>query len=146
MREIRTHVERHHDRNKRQVIKTEMTPEEYEKKTREKQGAKHKHMLDRIYVDNDGNKFSYAEMCNKVKKVLANKKLRAHDIFKELNMCHTKNVHMLPTMLTQVFLEYERSGGSDTLYYKMASVCMLQELLHPLPNFKIKSVTHVHLK
>ena len=128
----------------KKIIKTEMTPEEYElatKLTDNKISAKQK-----VYVDNDGIKFTYSQMCEKVQSVLRNETWRAQTIFQHMNMEHIPNVHLLPTMAHDNIVEPIRRGTSDTLFYRKLGVNLLQELLHPKPKFKIKGVTRVHMR
>ena len=125
------------------VIK-HMTPEEYEKTfilNPVHVGAKKK-----IYVDKEGNEFTYSQMCDKVNEVLGDNTWQGKTIFDHMNMDHMANVHLLPTMTNDNLLEHIRRGVNDMLFYRKAEVNLLQELLHPVPKFNIKSVIRVHMR
>ena len=131
-------------RKKLDVVIKHMTPEEYEEAT--KQAVFQVSAKQKIYVDFDGNKFTYSQMCDKVNKVLGENIWQGKTIFTHLKMDHMENVHLLPTMANDNLLEHIRRGASDTLVYRKHGVNLLQELLHPMPNFKIKGVTRVHMR
>lgn len=131
-------------RKKLDVVIKHMTPEEYETATKKAEfqvSAKQK-----IYVDFDGNKFTYSQICDKVNNLLGENIWQGKTIFNYLKMDHMENVHLLPTMAHDNLLEHIRRGASDTLFYRKLGVNLLQELLHPMPNFKIKGVTRVHMR
>ena len=131
-------------RKKLNVVIKHMTPEEYETATKKAEfqvSAKQK-----IYVDFDGNKFTYSQICDKVNNLLGENIWQGKTIFNYLKMDHMENVHLLPTMAHDNLLEHIRRGASDTLFYRKLGVNLLQELLHPMPNFKIKGVTRVHMR
>ena len=131
-------------RKKLDVVIKHMTPEEYEVATKQAEfqvSAKQK-----IYVDFDGNKFTYSQICDKVNNLLGENIWQGKTIFNYLKMDHMENVHLLPTMAHDNLLEHIRRGASDTLFYRKLGVNLLQELLHPMPNFKIKGVTRVHMR
>ena len=121
-----------------------MTPEEYAENTEltpVQLGAKTK-----TYVDNDGNKFTYSQICDKVNEVLGDNTWRGQTIFDHLNMDHMANVHLLPTMAHDLMLEHIRRGVTDVLFYRKLGRNLLQELLRPTPTFKINGVTRVHMR
>lgn len=125
------------------VIK-HMTPEEYEKTfilNPVHVGAKKK-----TYTDKEGNEFTYSQMCDKVNEVLGDNTWQGKTIFDHMNMDHMANVHLLPTMTNDNLLEHIRRGVNDMLFYRKAEVNLLQELLHPVPKFNIKSVIRVHMR
>ena len=131
-------------RKKHNVVIKHMTPEEYEVATKQAEfqvSAKQK-----IYVDFDGNKFTYSQMCDKVNKVIGENIWQGKTIFTHLKMDHMENVHLLPTMAHDSILEHVRRGASDTLFYRKLGINLLQELLHPMPDFKINGVTRVHMR
>lgn len=131
-------------RKKHNLVITHMTPEQYAKNTEltpVQYGAKSK-----TYVDNDGNKFTYSQICDKVNEVLGGNTWRGQTIFQHLNMDHMANVHLLPTMAHDLMLEHIRRGVADVLFYRKLGRNLLQELLRPTPNFKIKGVTRVHMR
>ena len=131
-------------RKKLDVVIKHMTPEEYETATKKAEfqvSAKQK-----IYVDFDGNKFTYSQICDKVNNILGENIWQSKTIFNYLKMDHMENVHLLPTMAHDSILEHVRRGASDTLFYRKLGVNLLQELLHPMPNFKINGVTRVHMR
>lgn len=121
-----------------------MTPKEYESTIQLSPvhlGAKQK-----IYVDFDGNKFTYSQICDKVNNILGGNIWQGKTIFNYLKMDFMDNVHLLPTMIHDNLLENIRRGASDTLFYRKLGVNLLQKLLHPMPNFKIKGVTRVRMR
>ena len=131
-------------RKKHNLVIKHMTPEEYAENTEltpVQLGAKTK-----TYVDNDGNKFTYSQICDKVNEVLGDNTWRGQTIFDHLNMDHMANVHLLPTMAHDLMLEHIRRGVTDVLFYRKLGRNLLQELLRPTPTFKIKGVTRVHMR
>lgn len=131
-------------RKKHNLVIKHMTPEEYAENTEltpVQLGAKTK-----TYVDNDGNKFTYSQICDKVNEVLGDNTWRGQTIFDHLNMDHMANVHLLPTMAHDLMLEHIRRGVTDVLFYRKLGRNLLQELLRPTPTFKINGVTRVHLR
>ena len=131
-------------RKKHNLVIKHMTPEEYAENTEltpVQLGAKTK-----TYVDNDGNKFTYSQICDKVNEVLGDNTWRAQTIFDHLNMDHIANVHLLPTMTHDLYLEHIRRGVTDVLFYRKLGRNLLQELLRPTPTFKINGVTRVHMR
>jgi hypothetical protein len=131
-------------RKKHNVIIKHMTPEEYEEAT--KQAVFQVSAKQKIYVDFDGNKFTYSQICDKVNNLLGENIWQGKTIFNYLKMDHMENVHLLPTMAHDSILEHVRRGASDTLFYRKLGINLLQELLHPMPNFKINGVTRVHMR
>lgn len=131
-------------RKKHNLVIKHMTPEEYAENTEltpVQLGAKTK-----TYVDNDGNKFTYSQICDKVNEVLGDNTWRGQTIFDHLNMDHMANVHLLPTMAHDLMLEHIRRGVTDVLFYRKLGRNLLQELLRPTPTFKINGVTRVHMR
>ena len=131
-------------RKKHNLVIKHMTPEEYAENTEftpVQLGAKTK-----TYVDNDGNKFTYSQLCDKVNEVLGDNTWRGQTIFDHLNMDHMANVHLLPTMAHDLYLEHIRRGVADVLFYRKLGRNLLQELLRPTPTFKINGVTRVHMR
>jgi hypothetical protein len=131
-------------RKKHNVVIKHMTPEEYEEAT--KQAVFQVSAKQKIYVDFDGNKFTYSQICDKVNNILGENIWQSKTIFNYLKMDHMENVHLLPTMAHDSILEHVRRGASDTLFYRKLGINLLQELLHPMPNFKINGVTRVHMR
>ena len=131
-------------RKKHNVIIKHMTPKEYKRTTQ--LSPVHLGTKQKIYVDFDGNKFTYSQICDKVNNILGENIWQGKTIFTHLKMDHMENVHLLPTMAHDNLLEHIRRGASDTLFYRKLGVNLLQELLHPMPNFKIKGVTRVHMR
>ena len=131
-------------RKKHNLVIKHMTPEDYAENTEltpVQLGAKTK-----TYVDNDGNKFTYSQICDKVNEVLGDNTWRGQTIFDHLNMDHMANVHLLPTMAHDLMLEHIRRGVTDVLFYRKLGRNLLQELLRPTPTFKINGVTRVHMR
>lgn len=131
-------------RKKHNMVIKHMTPEEYEQTSI--QNPVHVGAKKKIYVDNDGNEFTYPQMCGKVNEALGDNTWQGKTIFHHLNMDHMANVHLLPTMTNDNLLEHMRRGVNDMLFYRRLKRNLLQELLHPMPTFKIKGVTRVHLR
>jgi hypothetical protein len=115
-------------------------------KTATKQAVFQVSAKQKIYVDFDGNKFTYSQICDKVNNLLGENIWQGKTIFNYLKMDHMENVHLLPTMAHDSILEHVRRGASDTLFYRKLGINLLQELLHPMPNFKINGVTRVHMR
>lgn len=132
--------------NRKRIIKTVIKPKDYKKEQQETTSSYFTKKSK--YEDDDGVVVSYDDMVTRVLKVVGNKAMRAHEIFKQIKLTKNRNMHLLPTMARDQYLESFRNGITDTLFYKKRDINLLQELFYGdiLKKFKIKEIIRVHMR